>query len=183
MEDLYKEARALARALKRHELRVVFAESCTGGMAAGALASVPGVSEHFCGSFVTYRDDSKARWIGVTRAELAQRGAVQPWIAQEMALGALKKTPEADVAAAITGHLGPKAPKDQDGLVFLAVARRGKSGVQVRVYQSAILPRQKPEKRATQGAKLREKRQLRASLEFLRMVRSLLETPHPRHEP
>lgn len=175
---LLKEAKSLALELKRLDQRVVFAESCTGGLAAGALASVPGVSKYFCGSFVTYRDDSKIRWLGVSRA-VAQRGAVQPHVAIAMAKGALKKTPEADFAAAITGHLGPKAPKGQDGLVFFAAAWRSKSRVQVRVYQSAILPqqpRQSKLKQATQGAKLREKRQVRASHEFLRMVRSLLKT-------
>ena len=51
-------------------------------------------------------------------------GAVSAQVAGQMALAILEKTPEATLAAAITGHLGPGAPADQDGQVFMAVARR-----------------------------------------------------------
>lgn len=176
-ESLLKEAGKLAQELERRGKRLVLAESCTGGQAAGALAAVPGVSKFFCGSFVTYRDDSKARWLAIDRSELARRGAVQARIARAMAEGALKRTPEADIAGSVTGHLGPQAPGKLDGLVFLAVAWRSPSGVRVRVTQSRFLPVLKTNaksKQTTQGAKLRGKRQLRASLALLHMVRTLL---------
>jgi PncC family amidohydrolase len=164
LDALYKEATLLARALKRRERRLVLAESCTGGQAAGALASVPGISEWFCGSLVTYRDDSKIRWLAVCRRKLARRGAVQAAVAREMVEGALKRTPEAHIAGAITGHLGPNAPKDQDGLIYVAVGWRTSSGVRVQVEESRL-------RRGT-----RQKRQLQASLALLRMVRSMLTT-------
>lgn len=91
-----------------------------------ALADVPGISEHFCGSAVTYRNETKAQWLGVARDHLANPkiGPVSPHVAEQMCLGALERTSEADLAAAITGHLGPNAPVEMDGIVFIATAFR-----------------------------------------------------------
>lgn len=116
--------RALARALATEGLRVVFAESCTSGLVAASLGRVPGVSEVLCGSAVTYRNDTKAKWIGVKPASLNSPGPVSAEVAQQMAIGVLRKTPEADLAASVTGHLGPDAPPRLDGTIFVAVAKR-----------------------------------------------------------
>jgi nicotinamide mononucleotide (NMN) deamidase PncC len=86
-----------------------------------------------------------------------------------MAENVLSKTPEADIAAAITGHLGPNAPETQDGLVFIAVSKRQNSGFSTVINKFIILPQSNktPEK-------LRQIRQKSASLHVLFMVRSLL---------
>ncbi len=105
----------------------MLAESCTAGLIAASLARIPGISEVLCGSAVTYRDDTKARWLRVGRTALRNAGAVSSQVAQQMAAGALAVTPEADLSAAITGHLGPAAPPGMDGLVYVAVGQRGKS--------------------------------------------------------
>ena len=118
----------LAESLSRTQLKIVFAESCTGGLVSAALAGVPGISEWLCGSAVTYRSPTKVAWLGVDAAEIAQHTAVCPDVALQMALGVLEKTPEADLALSITGHLGPGAPKGMDGLVFVAIARRCENG-------------------------------------------------------
>lgn len=119
------EARRLAKLLAAVDARVVFAESCTAGLVSASLAKVPGISEHHCGSAVTYRNDSKHRWLGVS-AELLQRpGPVSNIVACQMAEGILRRTPEADWAAAVTGHLGPNAPQRLDGVVYVGIARRG----------------------------------------------------------
>ena len=116
----------LAEALARKQLKIVFAESCTGGLVSAALAGVPGISEWLCGSAVTYRSPTKVAWLGVDADEIAKHTAVCSGVALKMASGVLGKTPEADFALSITGHLGPGAPEDMDGLVFVGVARRGK---------------------------------------------------------
>lgn len=128
-EQLYELAHKLGAELKARQLKLVLAESCTGGMAAAALTDVPGISAHFCGSMVTYRDATKADWLGVSRDVLAnpKLGAVSPVVAEEMCLGALDRTSEADLAAAITGHLGPDAPAGLDGTIYIGVAWRSGS--------------------------------------------------------
>ena len=119
-------AHDVAELLSRFQRKIVFAESCTAGLISATLARVPGASNFHCGSAVVYRLDTKTRWLGVSRTTLHDHGAVSEAIAIEMALGALAHTPEADLAAAITGHLGPNAPDHQDGLIYIAIAVRNK---------------------------------------------------------
>lgn len=109
----------LARALRSNGRRLVLAESCTGGLVAATLARTPGISEFFCGSFVVYRIDSKIRWIDVPESILVDPGPVSGEVALAMARGARARTPEADLALSITGHLGPNAPPEQDGLCYI----------------------------------------------------------------
>ncbi|MFO0915538.1 MAG: CinA family protein [Pirellulales bacterium] len=114
----------IARLLAARNLRLVLAESCTGGLAAGWLAGVPGISEWWCGSLVTYRIPSKIGWLGLPPSVLEAESDVSPVVSELMARQALVHTPEAAIAAAITGHLGPHAPPGQDGVVHSAIARR-----------------------------------------------------------
>jgi PncC family amidohydrolase len=118
----------LAESLAQKQLKVVFAESCTGGLVSAALAGVPGISEWLCGSAVTYRSPTKVAWLGVDAAQIEDFTAVCSEVALQMAVGVLDKTPEADLALSITGHLGPEAPEDMDGLVFVGSARRSEAG-------------------------------------------------------
>lgn len=91
-----------------------------------AMTSVSGISEFFCGSAVTYRNDTKARWLGVSADDLANPaiGAVSSQVAEQMCRGVLDRTPEASLAAAITGHLGPNAPEGLDGVVYIGLVFR-----------------------------------------------------------
>lgn len=117
----------VAERLRERQLRLVLAESCTAGLVAAKLGEIPGISEWLCGSAVVYRLETKHQWLGVPR-ELFQPtgpGVVSREVAEAMALGALAHTPEADIAAAITGHFGPNAPTELDGLIWMAVAKRG----------------------------------------------------------
>lgn len=122
--ELQHNARRLADLLAARSQRVVFAESCTAGLVSATLASLPGISQWLCGSAVTYRNDSKARWLSVSEADLQRYSAVSPQVAQQMATGVLRLTPEADLALSVTGHLGPDAPPALDGLVFIGRALR-----------------------------------------------------------
>lgn len=117
-------AKALADVMIERDLKIVFAESCTGGLVSAALTRIAGVSAHHCGSAVVYRVETKAEWLGISRDTLESPGPVSRVVAQEMAIRVLDHTPEADIAASVTGHLGPNAPAKQDGLVFVGVAVR-----------------------------------------------------------
>lgn len=118
-------SRAVARRLAAAGVRVVFAESCTAGLVAATLARVPGISAHLCGSAVTYRDRTKQDWLGLSRSLLADPGAVSERAARQMARGVLVRTAEAQLALSVTGHLGPHAPPELDGVIYVGWARRG----------------------------------------------------------
>lgn len=125
MNELLCEAgKRLAALLQQHNTRIVFAESCTAGLASATLAQSPGVSQWHCGSAVTYREATKTAWLEIPPSEIEAHNLVSAEIAQRMALGVLRITPEADIAAAITGHLGPHAPAELDGVTFIAIAQR-----------------------------------------------------------
>jgi PncC family amidohydrolase len=118
-------AREVAAALAEKQKTLVLAESCTGGLISATLTRVPGVSSHLAGSMVVYQEASKMRWLGVAEETLQQFTAVSAAVAHQMATGVLRATPHADVAASVTGHLGPDAPEGFDGVVFVGLAHRG----------------------------------------------------------
>ncbi len=128
MSTLSQAAQRLARYLAVTNRRIVFAESCTAGLASASLASVPGISRWLCGSAVTYREQTKVDWLGVAADDITQWDVVSATVAMAMAKGILHRTAEADFAGAITGHLGPDAPKDLDGIVFIGIAWREPDG-------------------------------------------------------
>ncbi|HUE13974.1 MAG TPA: CinA family protein [Planctomycetaceae bacterium] len=130
--QLTASARRVVDRLKALNLRIVLAESCTGGLVSALLTRIPGVSEFHCGSAVVYQVATKAAWLGVPKTLLQDPGPVSREVASKMASGALEITPHADIAAAVTGHLGPGAPPAQDGLVYVAFARRSRSRRQSR---------------------------------------------------
>ena len=126
-EALYRLAARLGRALKRRELMISTAESCTGGWIGQAITMVPGSSEWFERGFVTYTYISKREMLGVRPQTLARHGAVSEHVVKEMARGALARS-HAQVAVAISGVAGPSGgtPEKPVGTVCLAWAvRRG----------------------------------------------------------
>ncbi|HMA32784.1 MAG TPA: CinA family protein [Casimicrobiaceae bacterium] len=106
-------------------LRVATAESCTGGLLAGAITSVAGSSDWFDRGFVTYSNDAKIELLGVPRALIEGHGAVSEPVAAAMAAGALAHS-RADLAVAVTGIAGPGGgtPAKPVGTVCFAWARR-----------------------------------------------------------
>jgi nicotinamide-nucleotide amidase len=114
------------RALLASGLRVVTAESCTGGGVASALTDVPGSSQWFERGYVTYSNAAKLQDLGVEREVIATQGAVSAAVAEQMALGALRAS-GADVAVAVSGIAGPDGGTLEKpvGLVYLAIGRRG----------------------------------------------------------
>jgi nicotinamide-nucleotide amidase len=86
--------------------RVATAESCTGGLVAGAITAVPGSSDWFERGFVTYSNDAKHEMLGVPRELIDECGAVSEAVARAMAEGALVQS-HAECAISITGVAGP----------------------------------------------------------------------------
>ena len=82
------------------------AESCTGGWVGHSITSVPGSSEWFGSSFVTYSYNAKENILGVNPKELDSFGAVSEEIVEQMVTGAINKT-GANVGVAISGIAGP----------------------------------------------------------------------------
>ena len=120
-EELSLAARGLVRKLSSAGLTLACAESCTGGLAAAAITSVPGASEAFWGGFSAYSNDYKTRILGVSLDTLSRYGAVSRETAREMAAGALSAS-GANLAFAITGIAGPEGgtPDKPVGLVWIA---------------------------------------------------------------
>lgn len=104
----------------RHE-SVAVAESLTGGLLAGELTRTPGASASFRGGLVVYATDLKSRLAGVSESLLAERGAVDPAVAVELARGVRDRL-SATWGVGVTGVAGPE-PQDgrSVGTVFVGI--------------------------------------------------------------
>lgn len=123
--DMEEAARALLDLCKAKNLTIATAESCTGGLVAGALTEIPGSSAVVDRGFVTYTNQSKHEMLGVPKDTLQQFGAVSRETAEAMAKGVLAHSP-ASLAVSITGIAGPggATPGKPVGLVHFAAAAR-----------------------------------------------------------
>ena len=113
----------IALALAAQGRTLATAESCTGGLIGALLTDLPGSSAWYLGGVVTYSNDLKKIFLGVSTETLTTQGAVSRETAQAMVEGAREKT-GADLAVAITGIAGPAggSPEKPVGLVYIAVA-------------------------------------------------------------
>lgn len=155
----------VAELLKQTKTRIVFAESCTAGLVSATLARIPGISEFHCGSAVVYRLDTKTQWLGVDEDLLQNPGPVSAEVAVAMARGVLERTPEAQLSAVITGHLGPQAPHGQDGLIFVGIGRRKGESISIQTTRHVLSAVIKESDFATDS--LREWRQWKAAEQVL----------------
>ena len=96
----------LADTLLHRKLMLATAESCTGGLIAGACTDLSGSSAWFERGFVTYSNEAKTDMLGVDAALIERHGAVSEEVARAMALGAVLHS-RAQVAVAVTGVAGP----------------------------------------------------------------------------
>jgi nicotinamide-nucleotide amidase len=110
------------------------AESCTGGLLAGAVTSCPGSSQWFDRGFVTYSNAAKIEQLRVASATLERHGAVSEETAMEMAAGVLAVAPRVRLALSTTGIAGPggAVPGKPVGMVCFGVARRAGPGIVTR---------------------------------------------------
>jgi nicotinamide-nucleotide amidase len=124
-KDLDERAERLMHAVCEREWTVSTAESCTGGMLAALLTDIEGASHGFDRGFVTYTKDAKAEVLGIEREILEHNEAVSEPVARAMAEGALERS-GAKVALGVTGFAGPAGDGHEEGLVHMALAKRGK---------------------------------------------------------
>jgi nicotinamide-nucleotide amidase len=117
-------ARQVLDEMRAKGLRLVTAESCTGGLIAGLLTEIPGSSDVVERGFVTYSNAAKEDLLDVSSDLIRQYGAVSEPVARAMAAGALKYS-LAHLAVAVTGIAGPGGGTVQKpvGLVYVAAAR------------------------------------------------------------
>ncbi|RFB80244.1 CinA family protein [Methylovirgula sp. 4M-Z18] len=124
-EAILRQAAALLGSYQARGWRLATAESCTGGLVAGALTEIAGSSAVVERGFVTYSNEAKSALLRVPAPLIAEFGAVSEPVARKMAEGALNNS-LADVAVAVTGIAGPgggSAVKPV-GLVHFACARK-----------------------------------------------------------
>ena len=126
-KEVYKLAADVVAANKAAGRTIVTAESCTGGLVAGAITEIAGSSAVFESGFVTYSDEAKIKTLKVSEELIDTFGAVSIAVAWAMAQGALRRS-SADIAVAISGVAGPDGgtPQKPVGTVVFAVAERGK---------------------------------------------------------
>lgn len=130
--ELESRAKNLVELLRAKSLKVVTAESCTGGLVAGLITEISGSSAVLDRGFVVYSNEAKTGMLGVSPHTLARVGAVSEETARELAASALERS-LADIAVSITGIAGPGGGSEAKpvGLVHFACARRGGAVVHV----------------------------------------------------
>ncbi|MCI7131281.1 MAG: CinA family protein [Lachnospiraceae bacterium] len=126
----------VAKLLEQKKLHVTTAESCTGGLIAGTLVNVPGISAWFGEGYVTYSNQAKEKLLGVSHETLEVHGAVSAETAEEMAEGAAKAA-GADVAVVSTGIAGPDGGTAEKpvGLVYIGCFCKGTIRVEKHIFE------------------------------------------------
>jgi nicotinamide-nucleotide amidase len=111
---------------RRSKIKLVTAESCTGGLVAAALTAIAGSSDVVERGFVTYANEAKHEMLGVGWDTLESHGAVSEPVARAMARGALTHSTAA-LSVSVTGVAGPGggSPEKPVGLVHFAAVRTG----------------------------------------------------------
>ncbi len=114
---------AVVGLLKKNNLTLATAESCTGGLIGKRIVDIPGASSVFDGGIISYSNDVKQKVLGVNADDLKKYGAVSEQVAAQMAQGALKVC-GTDIALSVTGIAGPdnEGTDKPAGLVYIALA-------------------------------------------------------------
>lgn len=126
----------LTQCLRERRETLSFAESCTGGLLSSQLTALPGVSDVFMGSLVTYSNRMKSEVLGVPTSLLKTLGAVSRPVALHMALGA-KNLTKTTWAVSITGIAGPNGGTDRKpvGTVCFALVGPGIEKTSQQLFQ------------------------------------------------
>ncbi|MFL6730376.1 MAG: CinA family protein [Sphingomicrobium sp.] len=136
-DHLDEQAERLMHRLCDAKLSIATAESCTGGMLAALLTDIEGAGHGFDRGFVTYTKEAKSELLGIDRGVLDRNDAVSEVVARAMAEGALERS-RADVALGVTGFAGPAGDGCEEGLVHMALARRGKPTIHREEHFGAV---------------------------------------------
>lgn len=125
---------AVVRLLKKYDLTVSTAESCTGGMLAAKLVNVPGVSDVYKEGFITYSNKAKRKNLEVSKSTLKKYGAVSEQVAKEMATGGVLAA-DSDICVSITGIAGPDGGTEEKPVGLVYIGCYLKDHVAVECYQ------------------------------------------------
>lgn len=131
-EDNDRLEKKVVELLKKLDMNISTAESCTGGMLASKLIDVPGISEVFYEGVVSYSNEAKINRLGVRKETLDRYGAVSEEVAKEMVMGLTT-----DVALSTTGIAGPDGGSEEKpvGLVYMGIRIKDKIYVEKRVFR------------------------------------------------
>jgi len=107
------------------DLKLMTAESCTGGLISSRLTDVSGSSSYIYQNFVTYANDSKENFLGVKHKTITENGVVSYEVSLEMAKGLLKRY-NCDIAVSTTGIAGPTGGTKEkpNGLIYITIANK-----------------------------------------------------------
>lgn len=124
--ELREAAEHLLSACRKKGLKLVTAESCTGGLISAALTAIAGSSDVVDRAFITYSNEAKREMIGVPWDAILGHGAVSEPVARAMASGALARS-NAQIAVSVTGVAGPGGGSAEKpvGLVHFGAVREG----------------------------------------------------------
>lgn len=131
-------AEQLIDLLRSRGLKCSFAESLTGGMIACGIVDVPGASDVFDGSIVSYSDRFKIDVLGVPEDVIREKTAVSSECALAMAKGALRLS-GADIAVSVTGYAGPGDGEDGTpcGTVYIGYADKNGTGFVKKLFEGS----------------------------------------------
>jgi nicotinamide-nucleotide amidase len=140
----------VVNALRARGWMLATAESCTGGLIAGAVTDVAGSSAVFDRGFVTYSNAAKTQMLGVPAELIAAHGAVSEPVARTMAEGALTRS-DAQVAVSVTGIAGPGGSEHKpEGLVCFGIATA--AGLRAETVEFGALGRAEVRRKTVQHA-------------------------------
>lgn len=124
----------VARDLLKHNATISAAESCTGGLLAERLTTIPGSSAYFLGSVVCYSNELKTAWADVPAELIAAKGAVSPEVAVALAEG-IRRRVKSTLGVGITGIAGPGGGSEEKPVGTVHVALAGPNGVRERALR------------------------------------------------
>ena len=120
--DIHKQVEEIASFMTDRGIRLSLAESCTGGFISNAITDIPGASQFFDMSVISYSIHSKKTVLGISTSKLDRFGTVSEETAILMAK-AIKKKSKTDISLAVTGVAGPEKTENKEiGLIYMAVA-------------------------------------------------------------
>ena len=133
---LYNLSEKLVIKAEQSNTLLAVAESCSGGLIASSIVSVPGSSAVFDAGFVTYSYESKANILGIDPQLIQIKGAVSAEVVEAMAFGAIAKS-RANLSVAVTGIAGPAGGTKSKpvGLVYIATVYNGNCNIEENIFQ------------------------------------------------
>ena len=124
---------SVIRKIKKKNLTISVAESCTGGKVASSIVSYSGVSDIFLGGVVAYSEKSKINILKIEKNRINNYGTVSPQIAEDMCV-CVKRIFNSDISISTTGNVGPSLGDDSSPLGKVFVAVNYKDNIIVKEY-------------------------------------------------